>query len=118
MTNSKIFRKNNFILYSTLIVVLLLFSLSAFKAVYAQEEEKPCPKPYIKNLWPRAAKPGDEIKIRGNRFGEKQGSVTFAPGVRARILMWTHKRIVVVVPDGVKTGPVFLNVNCGETVKK
>jgi hypothetical protein len=99
---------------TTLLGVLLFFSLSGFVTLYAQEEEKPCPKPYIKTLSPKAAKPGDEIKIRGSRFGKKRGIVTFAPGVRAPIKEWRFKRVFVIVPEGAKTGPVLLTSHCGE----
>ena len=98
--------------------VLLFFSLSGFENISAQEEDKPCPKPYIKTLSPKAAKPGAEIKIRGSRFGKERGSVTFAPGVKAPIREWTFKRIFVIVPEGAKTGPVFVTAPCGEVSNK
>lgn len=105
---------NTLLLSLLLLGVLFFSSLSGFEALYAQEEEEPCPKPYIKTLSPKAAKPGDEIRIRGSRFGKERGMVTFAPGVRAPIQEWTFRRIFVIVPEGAKTGPVFLKAHCGE----
>jgi len=110
-----IFRKHNFILWSIILSVgFSLYVLSGLKHVYAEEQDKPCPIPYIDTLLPRAAKPGEEIKIRGNRFGKKQGSVTFSPGVKSPILKWTNKRIWVTVPMNSKTGLVFVSSSCGE----
>lgn len=110
-----IFRKHNYILWSIILIVgFLLYSLSGLKGVYAEEEEKPCPIPYVDTLLPRAAMPGEKIKIRGNRFGKKQGSVTFSPGIKAPILKWMNKRIWVTVPQNSATGPVFVATSCGE----
>jgi len=94
--------------------VMLFYSLSEFEFLYAQTEDVPCPKPYVKTLSPQAAKPGEEIKIRGSRFGKEQGMVTFTPGVKASIREWTFKRVFVIVPEGARTGPVFLTARCGE----
>ncbi len=96
------------------IIGLVLFSISGLKVVYSDEKGKPCPKPYINALLPKAAKPGEKIKIRGNRFGKKQGSVTFAPGIKSRIIKWMNKRIWVIVPQGARTGPVFVTSYCGK----
>jgi hypothetical protein len=111
---NQMFCKNSLMVPIILMGVLLFFSLSGFETISAQEEEKPCPKPYIKTLSPKAAKVGDEIKIRGSRFGKEQGGVTFAPGVRAPIQEWTFKKIFVIVPEGAITGPVFVKTHCGE----
>jgi hypothetical protein len=112
----KAFRK--YFLNYLLIMGLVLFSISGVKVVYADEKEKPCPKPYINSLLPKAAKPGEKIKIRGNRFGEKQGSVTFAPGIKSSIIKWMNKRIWVIVPQGARTGPIFVTSYCGKTSNK
>jgi hypothetical protein len=114
MKNQMVCRKS-LTLSIILMGVLLILSVSGFETIPAQEEEKPCPKPYIKTLSPKAAKVGDKIKIRGSRFGKKQGGVTFTPGVRAPIQEWTFKKIFVIVPEGAKTGPVFVTAQCGET---
>lgn len=111
---NRIFYRNSLMVPIILMGVLLFFSLSGFENISAQEDDKPCPKPYIKTLYPKAAKVGDEIKIRGSRFGKEQGSVTFSPGVRAPVQEWTFKKIFVIVPEGAKTGPVFVKAHCGE----
>jgi len=95
--------------------LLLFFFLSDVPHLYSQGAEEPCPKPYIKTLSPKAAKPGDELKIRGSRFGKERGIVTFTPGLRAPIQEWTFRRIFVIVPQGTKTGPVSVTTPCGET---
>ena len=115
---NQIFCRNSFMVPIILMGLLLFFPLSGFENIYAQEEDKPCPKPYIKILFPKAAKPGDEIKIRGSRFGKERGIVTFTPGVRAPIREWSFKRIFVIVPEGAKTGPVFVTAHCGEMSNK
>ena len=109
-----IFRKHNSILWSIILLVgFSLYSLSGPKGLYGEEEDKPCPKPYIDTLLPRAATPGEKIKIRGNRFGKEQGTVTFSPGVESPILKWMNKRIWVTVPQNSATGPVFVATSCG-----
>jgi hypothetical protein len=80
----------------------------------AEEEKEPCPKPYIDTLNPKAAKPGEKIKIRGNRFSHEEGKVVFSPDVKAEILEWNYKRIWVDVPEGANTGFVFVSAVCGE----
>lgn len=112
---NRLLQRNNLAVSITFVGALFFFSLSGIVTLYAQEEEKPCPKPYVKTISPKAAKPGDEVKIRGSRFGKQGGFVTFAPGVRASIKEWKFKRIYVVVPGGAKTGPVIVTSHCGET---
>jgi len=108
-------RKHSFVLWSSILLVgFLLYSLSEPKGLYAEEEDNPCPVPYVDTLLPKAAQPGETIKIRGNRFGKKQGSVTFSPGAKSPILKWTNKRIWVMVPANSKTGLVFVSSSCGE----
>lgn len=108
--------KNNYYFISLILTLgLLIYMLSTTKVAYAADEEaQPCPKPYINTISPNAAMPGEEIKIRGNRFGEQQGSVTFHPGMRAQIKEWTHKRILAIVPEHSETGPIFISLPCDE----
>jgi hypothetical protein len=83
----------------------------------ADEESKPCPKPYIFTTTPRAAKVGEDLIISGNRFGLTQGTVTFAPGIQAQISEWSYKKIVVTVPAHSRSGPIVVSVPCGEKSK-
>ena len=113
------FRKPNVILYNILLILSLSFySLSGLIPVYAEEEQKPCPKPYINSISPKAIMPGEEIKIRGNRFGKTKGSVIFFPDTKADIIKWTYKRIWVIVPKHAKTGSLFVSSSCGRISNK
>jgi hypothetical protein len=107
--------------YGSLIVGLaavgMLFTAGVLgpTAAMAQDEEKaPCPTPYIFSTTPRAAKIGDEVAIRGNRFGKEEGVVFFSPGVNAKILSWEYLRISVIVPEGAETGTITITASCGE----
>lgn len=79
----------------------------------AEEEEGPCPKPYIKTISPPLGKPGDQLKIRGRRFGTEQGEVIFSTEAKAEIVDWTMHRIWVIVPESAASGPVVVRVSCG-----
>jgi len=113
-----LFQKRRFVFYFIVIGGLLLYSLLGIKGNSLAENKLPCPKPYIKILVPKAARPGEKIKIRGNRFGVKNGSVTFSPGIKAPILKWMNNRIRVIIPKHAKTGPVFVSNHCGEISNK
>lgn len=78
-------------------------------------ETSPCPTPYIKLIKPSLARPGQEVTIRGRRFGEdaESGDVIFTPGVyAARVIYWRNNRIKVVVPPGAQTGEVVVKTHC------
>ena len=99
-----------------LIFVLTVCTASVFLPYHigtAEEEGGVCPKPYIKTIFPRAAQPGDQVKIRGRRFGTEQGAVVFTPEVKAEIVNWTIHRIWVIVPEAATTGPVVIRLPCG-----
>jgi hypothetical protein len=114
-----IFHKYNIILWSSILLTgFSLYLLSEIRDVYAADEDKPCPVPYVDTLLPRAGTPGEKIKIWGNRFGKEQGSVTFSPGVKSPILKWTNKRIWITVPEIAETGPVAVSAFCGELSNK
>ena len=102
--------------------VFLAICLVGFVLPYyfgqAEETEGPCPKPYIKAIFPRAAKPGEEVKIRGRRFGTEKGEVIFTPVAQAEILGWTSHRIHVIVPDSATSGTVMVSVPCGSQSNK
>jgi len=74
-------------------------------------DETPCMKPKIIRLIPGSGKWGDTIRIKGRRFGLKQGKVTFN-GVPAEILTWRTETIYVKVPEKTKSGPVIVNNGC------
>jgi len=114
---------------TTCLIFVLVICIVSFLFPYhvskAEEESEVCPKPYIKTIFPRAAQPGDQVKIRGRRFGTEQGAVVFTPEVEAEIVNWTMHRIWVIVPETATTGSVIVRLPCGSesnmqyfTVKK
>jgi hypothetical protein len=94
-------------------LIPLLFSLVSPKDVYPQEQKEPCRTPYISTIVPNAGEPGDQVRIRGRRFGLEAGTVTFSPGVKAEIVAWKNSRIWVIVPESAESGPVTVSVPCG-----
>jgi hypothetical protein len=101
--------KHLFFVFAICMVSLLL----SYQGGTAEEEGGPCPKPYIKTISPGAAQPGDQVKIRGRRFGTEEGTVIFTPEVKAEIVNWTMHIIWVIVPETATSGPVVVKVPCG-----
>jgi hypothetical protein len=99
------------------LVFLLNLSLSHLAIAQEKSEPTPCPKPYIKLIKPGLAKAGQQVIVRGRRFGpeEKKGEVIFPPGVSAKIISWRNSRITVEVPSGAKTGKVVVKNQCAES---
>jgi hypothetical protein len=101
---------------TVLTVVALLTTFILLKPARAQDKSQPapCPTPYIKIIKPKLAQPGQEIIIRGHRFGEDEesGDVIFPPGVSGRIIYWRNNRIRVEVPPGAQTGEVVVKTKC------
>lgn len=99
----------------------LLFAVGLCGAALAQEnpDKEVCPKPYIKLIKPKLATSGQQITIRGHRFGEKEqaGEVIFSPGIGGNIISWTNSRIAVEVPAGAQTGDVVVTNKCGQSDK-
>ena len=97
-------------------LIVFLTSLCYTNPVVAQENEddSPCLTPYIKIIKPKLAQHGQEIIIRGRRFGneDKQGDVIFPPGLPGRIIYWRNNRIRVEVPWGAETGQVMVKTDC------
>ena len=95
----------------TFLITICFISLSL-----AQEksESSPCPKPYIKLIKPNLAGAGQQITIRGHRFGPKEqsGEVVFSPGLNGKITSWRNSRITVEVPSEAKTGEVVVKTKC------
>jgi hypothetical protein len=94
-------------------LISLVFSLVSPKDVYPQEQKAPCLEPYISSIMPKAGEPGDQIRIRGRRFRQAKGTVTFSPGVEAEVVDWQNSRISVIVPESARSGPVTVSVPCG-----
>jgi len=100
------------------IIGLLAMWLSLFfidlSLAQDKPETSPCPTPYIKIIKPKLAQPGQEIIIRGHRFGEDEesGDVIFPPGLSGRIIYWRNNRIRVEVPPGARTGEVVIKTKC------
>lgn len=111
--------------------VLVTCFLLPGHAGQAQDEGKACPKPFLQSIFPRAARPGDLVTIRGERFGMQRGEVIFAEGIsspedllvaptiKAEIVYWTYKRILAKVPQSAAiNGAVFVKVHCGAESNK
>lgn len=107
-----LFQKPLFFL-SVLLLMSLILVLSITHDINAEEKQQPCLDPKINTIVPNAAKPGDQIRIRGVRFGRKPGEVIFSPGVTGEIKRWGNKFIYVIVPESATSGPVSLSIPCG-----
>lgn len=105
-------------LFVFVVAICIVSFLLPYHTGTAEEEKEPCPKPYIKAIFPRAAKPGDQVKIRGRRFGTEPGEVIFSPEVNAEIVKWTSHKIWVIVPASATSGPVVVSVVCGSKSNK
>ena len=98
-------------------VTLTFFITICFVSLSLAQEKpasSPCPKPYIKLIKPNLARAGQQITIRGHRFGPKEqsGEVVFFPGLNGEITSWRNSRITVKVPSGAKTGEVVVKTKC------
>jgi len=107
-----LFQKPPFFL-SVLLLMPLILVLSITHDINAEEQQQPCLDPKINTIVPNAAEPGDQIRIRGVRFRDKPGEVTFSPGVTGEIVRWGNKVIYVIVPESATSGPVTVSVPCG-----
>lgn len=110
MNRGKVFR-------GVLVGLLAVFTSLCFNDQVGGQEKKddaPCPTPYIKIVKPKLAQPGQEITIRGRRFGEDKasGDVIFSPGLSGRIIYWKNNRIGVEVPPGAQTGEILVKTKC------
>ena len=95
------------------LVTLAFFSVFLMNTATAQEQQAPCPKPYIRVISPKAGLPGDRVEIRGRRFGTEQGEVFFSPNVKAKVLEWTNSSIWVIAPQSANTGSITVSNPCG-----
>jgi hypothetical protein len=99
--------------------LMLLFTIGFGGIALAQEktDKEVCPKPYIKLIKPNLARAGQQVIIRGHRFGDKEkaGEVIFSPDISGNVISWTNSRITVEVPAGAKTGPVVVQTKCAES---
>jgi hypothetical protein len=80
--------------------------------------------PYIEGIWPTVGKVGDNIGVRGNNFGNVQGTstVTFAGPGGSRIdagvvppWAWSNTQIQINVPAGAVSGNIIVIVNSQES---
>ena len=108
-------KAKHLVLIFTLCIVSFVLS---YNSGTAEEEEGPCLKPYIKTIFPATGKSGDQLKIRGRRFGTEKGEVIFTTEAKAEIVEWTTHRIWVVVPESAASGPVVVRVPCGSESNK
>ena len=104
---------------AAILSLMLFFTVGFCDVALAQEktDKEVCPKPYIKLIKPNLARAGQQVIIRGHRFGdqEKAGEVIFSPGIGGNIISWTNSRITVEVPAGAKTGAVVVQTKCAES---
>jgi len=104
---------------AAILSLMLLIAVGFCGVALAQEktDKEVCPKPYIKLIKPNLARVGQQVIIRGHRFGdqEKAGEVIFSPGIGGTIISWTNSRITVEVPAGAKTGAVVVQTKCAES---
>ncbi len=71
--------------------------------------------PVVDSVSPPEGPPGTPVTIKGANFGDSQGTsyVTFN-GVRAtQYVSWSDTEIVVIVPEGAKSGPVQVTTSTG-----
>ncbi len=101
------------IIFSVLFLISLILLPFVVHNARAEEQKEPCLEPYIATIAPSVGKPGDEVRIRGRRFGLNQGEVVFNPDIKAEIVTWRNSRIWVIVPQSAKSGPVKVSVPCG-----
>lgn len=101
-------RARNLILFLALCCLVLPYHTGA-----AEQTKGLCPKPYIKAIFPWVARPGELVKIEGERFGTQRGEVIFAHAKKAEIINWTGHRIWVICPKDAATGPVVVKIPCG-----
>ena len=107
-----LFQKALFFL-SVLLLMSLIFVLAITHDINAEEPQQPCLDPKINTIVPNAAKPGEQIRIRGVRFRREPGEVVFSPGVTGEIKRWGNTVIYVIVPESATSGPVSLSIPCG-----
>ncbi len=73
--------------------------------------------PVISKLIPSAALPGEKIVILGKNFGEeKDGSEVIIAGIKPTVsnyISWSDEKIVLEVPDDVKSGRLFVKTSFG-----
>jgi len=104
---------------AAILSLMLIFTAGFGGVALAQEkaDKEVCPKPYIKLIKPSLARSGQQVIIRGHRFGDKEtaGEVIFSPGIGGTIISWTNSRITVEVPAGAKTGAVVVQTKCAES---
>lgn len=71
------------------------------------------PPPEILGISPTSAKTGDIITITGSNFGDIRGDskVTFTGADANEYISWSDAEIQVKVPDGAKSGKLYVTVN-------
>lgn len=98
---------------ATALAGLVLVPLFVVDPGKAQEKGRPCSRPYIRVVSPRAVTPGNQIVIRGRRFGEESGKVFLAPNVEAEVVKWSNTRVWVIVPQAATSGSMTVSIPCG-----
>ncbi|MFA4837540.1 MAG: IPT/TIG domain-containing protein [Dehalococcoidia bacterium] len=67
--------------------------------------------PYIKELDPKSAAPGAEVKIKGSSFGKNKSfysKVTVGKNLKAEIVSWADNQITIRVPEKAAEGPIVV----------
>ncbi|MHB8894823.1 MAG: beta strand repeat-containing protein [Candidatus Geothermincolia bacterium] len=72
------------------------------------------PKPKVDSVTPPSGPPGTQVTVAGENFGADQGCSTITiGGLPAIVISWSDTRIVIVVPDGTRGGPVVVTTESG-----
>ncbi len=110
----KVIEKKRGVAIGMILTFLLTFHFTNLSLAQEKSESSPCPKPYIKLIKPNLAKAGQQIIIRGHRFGKEklETEVVFPPGINANIISWRNFRITAEVPVGAETGNVVVKTKC------
>lgn len=99
-------RRNVPVFIFIVLIIVLVFSLVL--------TNKP---PEISILKPSVALPGEKIEILGKNFGTKrEGSDVIIAGIKPTLsnyVSWGPKKIVIKVPDDVKSGRLFVKTSSG-----
>jgi subtilisin family serine protease len=71
--------------------------------------------PHVFSLNPDAASEDGQITLFGDAFGAKTAhcAVTFHPGITANIVSWNDEVIICEIPEGARTGKIFVTTSEG-----
>jgi hypothetical protein len=94
--------------------MLGLIVINACKKIDPDCDTCPCPAcPRITEIFPNHGRPGDTLILKGQNFNEDRylNLVTFNDTLIKEIISCTPTELIVILPDGVSTGPVRIKIN-------